>query len=604
MGTSQSSILTIAAKQRYVQRDTEHTAFSPPPVTAAAASLILKSASEQCDALASGAITSVELTCASIARSYEIGYSLNAITHELYTSALAQAKASDVRRAAGTSFSPLDGLPLSIKDVFDQEGCDNTLGLAARVGKPCNKDGLLIAIMRDAGLVFICRSNVPQCLMLPESDNNIFGRTVNPYNELRTPGGSSGGEGALIASRCTALGFGSDIGGSIRIPAAFCGCAGFKPTPERVTLHGLPAPRPIAGGSIDGQLAIRPVAGPLARNVTDLTLFCSVLMSPKQWLGIPGICDGDTTIPRQPWCQNTFQSVANTTGTKKLRFAIWGGVENDGFDDFFAPAPACTRAVRMAAAALVEAGHEVIAYSPQNDDDLDMRRAAVLFYALLGADGSLSSFKSGLEGEKLHSIYHTLDVLASLPNFIRPLLGAVLRNVMGWSRAADVLTNARSRSTLDWWELCREREVFKQRFITSIQSRGFDAILCPAMAIPAFLHGQSQDLNPACSPCFLFNLVGFPAVVLPCTTQGKDEGIYSAPPGQRGDIFFQEACRALKDAAGMPVGVQLAYLPFQDEKLLGAASVLERALNNQAGGGVPEEVLSTTLSRLREKNGG
>lgn len=594
MGGSQSALAT-AAKLRCQSRDRDHAAFVPPQLLGAkAVKLLARPATEQSEALAAGKVTSVELVSASIARCHSVGFALNAITHETYASALKAAEQSDARRRAGAALSAVDGLPFSIKDVFDQEGCDNTLGLAVRVGKVCPKDGLLIAILRAAGAVFVCRSNVPQCLMLPESDNNIFGKSINPWDYARTPGGSSGGEGALLASKCTSLGLGSDIGGSIRIPAAFTGLCGFKPTPERLTLHGSPAPRPT---SLDGQIGVRPVAGPMARTTGDLAMLLEVLLSPAQHSGVPGSAAGDPTIPRQPWSAERVRSVAQSR--RPLRVAVWGAEVAGEFDGFFRPAPACTRAVGEAAAALRAVGHEVVSWSPLSQDGIDTARAAVLFYAMLGADGSLASFKAGLEGEALHKNYSTLNILASIPDLLlRPALGLVLRYLVGWSRAGVLLTEARSRSTLAYWELCREREALKRDLIAAIQRRGFDCILCPAMGLPAFLHGQSKDLTPCCSPCFFWNLVGFPALVLPATRVKAFEQEYSAPPGQAGDVFFKEAVRATAGTEGLPVGVQLVGLPFEDEALLGAGAVLEAALD--AGiQGTPEDILQQTLSRIR-----
>ena len=321
-------------------------------------------------------------------------------------------------------------------------------------------------------------------------------------------------------------------------------------------------------------------------------------MGRGQWQGVGGV-QGDPTIPRQPWDALAY-SAAASPAAKRLRVGVWGAGEE--FDGFFHLAPACRRAVAEAAAALEAAGHEVVTWSPRSDAGMDTARAAVLVYAMLGADGALFSFKSGLEGEALHANYSTLHSLASIPTFLLGTLASVLRHLLGWTRAADLLTNARARSAREYWQLCQEREILKRDFIADIQTRGFDCVLCPALGTPAFLHGQSRDLTLPCSPCFVWNLLGFPAVVLPCTRQRQGEDEYQAPPGQRGDVFFREAVRAVAGAEGMPVGVQLAGLPFTDETLLGAATALERALKEIRGGaaeeGVPEGVLTRTLSHI------
>jgi fatty acid amide hydrolase len=195
--------------------------------------------------------------------------------------------------------------------------------------------------------------------------------------------------------------------------------------------------------------------------------------------------------------------------------------------------------------------------------------------------------------------------LASLPRLLRVPIAALLR-ALGQTRAAELLATARGRSTRDYWAAVAEREVFKAAFLDAWRSAGFDALLCPAMGVPAFLHGQSRDLTPACSATFLWNLLDVPCGVLPVTRVRADECAYDAPPGQR-DAFAAAARVALAGAEGLPVGVQVVGLPWRDEEALEVMEELERALAaapdaaEQAwraeGGGVPPQTLRATLER-------
>ncbi len=275
-----------------------------------------------------------------------------------------------------------------------------------------------------------------------------------------------------------------------------------------------------------------------------------------------------------------------------------------GGDGFWEPARACVRAVTEAAEALAAGGHDVQRWDP-TAAGADTRRAAVLYYALLGADGGLSGFKAGLEGEALHEMYSLLNVLASLPWLLRAPLSAVLR-ALGQERAAELLATARGRSARDYWALVAERDAFKTAFFDAWRMAGFDVLLCPAMGVPAFLHGQSRDLTPACSATFLWNLLDAPSGVLPVTRVRADECTYEAPPAQR-DAFAAAAGRAMAGAEGLPVGVQVVGLPFRDEECLEAMEELERLLAAapdargeawRAGGGVPADALNKTLARL------
>ena len=176
-----------------------------------------------------GDVSCVEVVLLYSLRSMAIGALTNAVTEEFYTEALEEAERVDARiakRKAGEDDSEpglLEGVPISVKDAFDQRGADSSCGFAARCFRPLTEDGLIVALLRDAGAIPFVRTNVPQALMVPESMNTVWGSAANPWDLERTPGGSSGGEGALLAARGSVLGVGSDIGGSLRIPAHMCG---------------------------------------------------------------------------------------------------------------------------------------------------------------------------------------------------------------------------------------------------------------------------------------------------------------------------------------------------------------------------------------------
>lgn len=219
-----------------------------------------------------------------IDRTHRIGYALGAVAEEAYGEALAAARASDEKRASGGAVGPLEGLPISVKDHVTMRGFDDTCGLAAKCSKPAAEDGIIVKLLRDAGAIPFVRSNVPQCLMVPETDNFIWGRALNPWAAGRTPGGSSGGEGALVSARCSPLGLGTDIGGSIRIPALMTGVFGFKPTPERLTYLGMTYPR--ADGQ-EPQRSIRVSFGPLAKSTDDLALMLRAWLVDELWKADP-----------------------------------------------------------------------------------------------------------------------------------------------------------------------------------------------------------------------------------------------------------------------------------------------------------------------------
>lgn len=168
----------------------------------------------------------------------------NAVTEELYNEAYQTAlklKSKGSVRDAGVLY----GVPISVKDCIALKGCYSTGGLACRLRQRDDHDSLIVQVLKSAGAIPLCRGNVPQIMMLPESCNRIWGKSRNPWDLTRTPGGSSGGDGALVAMGCVPLAICSDVAGSIRIPAAFCGVVGFKPTSTRLSSKGNMKPRKV-----------------------------------------------------------------------------------------------------------------------------------------------------------------------------------------------------------------------------------------------------------------------------------------------------------------------------------------------------------------------
>lgn len=224
-----------------------------------------------------GAISSKELAGLHLDRIREINPRLNAVIEVLGEQACEGARAADERRARGALLGPLDGVPFSIKDSIEVAGTSCSAGtLGFRNAAPSHRDATLVARLRGAGAVPIARTNLPDLLFAFESDNLIYGRTNNPYDETCSSGGSSGGEAALIAACGSAFGLGSDAAGSVRLPAHFCGIASMKPTSGRLARTGHV---PAAGGWIEALWQI----GPMARRVEDLCEMMAILSGPDAY---------------------------------------------------------------------------------------------------------------------------------------------------------------------------------------------------------------------------------------------------------------------------------------------------------------------------------
>ena len=212
-------------------------------------------------------------------------------------------------------------------------GWDGCIGYSAWVGKPAESDSALVRLLRDAGAVPFVKTNVPITLLSFESASDVFGRTTNPHKATHSPGGSSGGEAALLAYGGSRIGIGTDVAGSVRVPAHYSGVYSIKASVGRFLKTG-------SSTSMPGQEGVAPVYSPMARTLEDLDYFWKAVMSMQPW-------SYDHSVLPIPWRDVHISS-------KPLK---WGVMWNDGV---VTPSPACKRALEMVANTLIEHGHQVI----------------------------------------------------------------------------------------------------------------------------------------------------------------------------------------------------------------------------------------------------
>lgn len=401
------------------------------------------------------------------------------------------------------------------------------------------------------------RTNIPQLLLMPESDNAIWGTSKNPYDISRTSGGSSGGEAALIASRCSVLGLGSDIGGSIRIPAHYCGITGFKPTPGRITAKGAGIARL---NNRNGQLVVPSTTGPMARSVRDCSLMMKALVSQAP--------ADDILIPAIPWDEKCVEN-----GKKpRMRVAV---MMSDGW---FEPFPSCKRAVQIAADALEAAGHEVVPFKIPVPS-VDMIRT---YFAAMGADGNWYSLTRALEGEELSDSYKSLQAYTNIPNILRPFIMSVL-DMVGEHRKAVLLGAIRNGglNVRQYWEVVSDANAIKAAYDKCFLDNGYDAVLMPGLGVTALPHGVAPELLSALSYTFLGNLLAWPAGTVPVTTTRSDEQVYVVPEKER-DSMYRLAAKACEGSQGLPVGVQVMTPRWQDENCLFLMSEIEKIVGFNA----------------------
>ncbi len=478
--------------------------------------------------IAARQFSSTEVVSAYIDRQNEVQPRINAVAVALHDQAMAAAKAAD--RSRPDEGQKLYGVPVTVKECFDVVGTATTAGLVGRAADLKSDDAELVSRLRAAGAIITAKSNLAQLELFVESDNPLYGRTNNPWDLARTPGGSSGGEAALVAASASPLGLGTDIGGSVRVPAHFCGLCGLRATPGLLSLAGT------ADQMLFGHVAGVPdSAGPLARKVADLRLAMDVLGAPVPGARIDGV--------------------------------VIGIYDDDGF----MPASAAVRrAVRQAGQALEAAGAHIVPFEPPG-----VLEALDLFYGLFTADGA-AAYEKLIAGELLDTRIRQLMQLATISSPLRQALGLGL-TVAGQRRLSHLIRTTGIRTQDEVRAMLNRRDAYGKRFETAMTRAGVDAVLCPPNALPALTHGASGDLGPAgVSYTALYALLGWPAGVVPVTRVRPGEMDRRA---RGGDLIDRAARRVDKDSAGLPVGVQVAARPRREDLILAVMAAVEGALS-------------------------
>jgi amidase len=236
--------------------------------------------------IASGKVKSAEVVDAYLARIKEVNPAVNAVTVTLADEARAAAAAVDRAVAAGAPLGPLAGVPFTVKENIDVTGSATTWGVAPLAKQIASADAPMVARLREAGAIPLARTNLPDFAFRWDTASGVAGRTRNPWDPTRTPGGSSGGEAAALASGMTPLGLGNDLGGSLRVPSQMCGTAALRPSRGRVANGAVtePWPEPLA-------IQMTNCQGPMARRVADLRLALEILSAPDardpRWVPAP-----------------------------------------------------------------------------------------------------------------------------------------------------------------------------------------------------------------------------------------------------------------------------------------------------------------------------
>lgn len=307
-------------------------------------------AKETATRIAAGEVSCVDVVDAHLERMASTNPAVNAVTVDLSEQARAAAQAADTLFAGGADVGAMHGVPITIKENVDVAGQATPNGLPALADTIAEEDSPQVASLRQAGAIIIGRTNTPEFSFRWHTDNPLRGATLNPWDEARTPGGSSGGAASSVALGIGCVAHGNDLGGSLRYPAYCCGLTTVRPTLGRVPAYNASAP-----AERSPSLQLMSVQGPIAREVADVRLALEV-MAQSSW--------------QDPW--HVPVPVAGPISAGPLRVALsYGPVATP-------PQPAVVAAVDAAGAALADAGYDVVAGRPPNLEEMAARWQALL----------------------------------------------------------------------------------------------------------------------------------------------------------------------------------------------------------------------------------
>ncbi|KAJ7637327.1 amidase signature domain-containing protein [Mycena polygramma] len=441
---------------------------------------------------------------------------------------------------------PLLGVPVSLKDTVNVAGHDTTIGLARYANQPVPESAPLVRLLQDAGAILHAKTTVPTALIAIETESDLFGRTTNPYNANHSVGASTGGGGALLACGGSKIEIATDLAGSARIPAHFCGVWGLKGSVGRFPTWGTVS-------SMPGLESIQILAAPMAGSLADLEEFWKRVVGMKPWTY-------DFTCIPLPW-----QKVDLQVEGRKLK---WGVIWDDGVCE---PTPACTRAFSMVVDALTAQGHEVV----------ELRRAQMA--------------SAPLPGEPLNAPLTATIRLLALPRLLKSLLAYLHRLTDPFY--ASLLRVMSPKSTLQQRELVVRRDEARAGWHERWTEENLDFLLTVPHPLPALECGTGERASlMSAGYTFLFNILDYTAGVLPVTTVDPALDALPADFTTAPDSKFQKMNAIAKGAwsvydarkmGGLPVGVQIVGRRMEEEKVLEGMKVVEAALKAKGCAFVP-----------------
>lgn len=475
--------------------------------------------------IARSELTALQVTQAFCKRASYCTQLLSCCTEILFVEALERAKQLDEHLArTGKVVGPLHGIPISIKDAFDIKGYDTSIGWTALAFQPAKSSAPVVELIEKLGGVLYCKTNVPAAIMTADTENLIFGKTKNPYNILLGAGGSSGGEGALIAAHGSPLGVGTDLAGSVRIPSLCNGTYGLRPTSNRFPTQGFA--EPLEPGA---DLLVKSVAGPMANSVEDLKLLFQSIIDAEPW-------KTDGMLSPLP-----FRRVS--IAPAKLRIGILHSI------GLTQPHPPVTRALNICRDKLRAAGHDVFIVQdfPSVEDIVE-----------------ISTGSESVDGFEFSKKMAAINDEPMIKSFVAAGFDKTPRKT-----AQDLL-----RLNVKWKKLQRNMNLWWYKTFPT----AYDVLICPGAAHTAIEHDTYIERDYT----VLWNTVDYPAAIIPVTRVDKSIDIKDDSTFE--SLSQRDAINRAKYNAellhGMPVCVQVVGTKLHEEELVETMKVIDAVVHD------------------------
>ena len=413
-------------------------------------------------------------------------------------------------------------------------------------------------IMTDpTGAIPYVKTNLPITLLSFESTNDVWGRCKNPHNLEYSPGGSTGGEGALLAFGGGRIGIGSDVAGSVRAPAHFSGIYSLRCSTGRWPKMGVTT-------SMPGQEGIASVFSPMTRTLPDLVYFSKSMIAMKPW-------NYDHSVHPIEWRLSQYQEAKD-----KQKYKI-GIMRTDGV---IPPSPACVRALETVISALRSEGHELVEIDPPSP-----YTGLLIASTLLTSDGCKTYRDPFRTGEWNDPGAAQMNFYMKIPRPLKYLYFLWVKYVRRDEVWAGLLENFHQKSAYEQWKWVAKREVYKAEWHTWWQEEAkVDFMITPPNATPAVPHGAMRDAVSSCGYTFLFNLLDYTCGIIPVTH--VDRSLDQLDPSTDLKKMNRVARGAYKHYLadkmnGLPVAVQIVGQRLQEEKVLAFMERIEEILEKK-----------------------